>query len=546
MSLARGVRLGPYEILAAIGAGGMGEVYKARDTRLNRTVAIKVLPAHDAGAESRVRLEREARAISSLDHPNICALYDVGQHDDAFFIVMQYLEGQTLAERLKKGPLPIDVALRLAIEIAGALEHAHRAGIVHRDLKPANVMLTGSSSSRGVSTSKLLDFGLAKPHAVIDLAGQSGATRLAASPVTAAGVILGTVEYMSPEQIEGKPVDARSDLFAFGVMLHEMIAGARPFAGPTPASIIGSILKDTPPSITERQPDAPPALAHVIETCVAKDPDDRWQTASDVKRELQWIQSALSAPDSRPKRPRAAGAVSPAWRLAAIGLLIALGALAVAVLSRWTAPPDAGVVRFEIFPPAGMPFAGVGASVPTTQFAVSPDGHRVVFVAGPTTGRPALWVRALDATQAQMLAGTEDATNPFWSPDSRYIGFFALGKLKKVEATGGTPQALCDVAPDTRGGTWSRDDVILFSRTTNAGLDQISATGGLDRRPCSRSGPARARIAGRHFCPTGATSCFTFGPRRRAACTSDRSTTRRRRRSSSTRSSTRSFRPAIC
>ncbi|HZW76174.1 MAG TPA: protein kinase, partial [Caldimonas sp.] len=342
----------------------------------------EVLPLDPADAESRARLEREARAISSLDHPNICALYDVGQHGDAYFIVMQYLDGQTLAERLTRGPLPIDLALRIAIEIASALEHAHRAGIVHRDLKPANVMLTGSSA-RGVGTAKLLDFGLAKPQGAILGLGATDETTLGSSPVTAQGVIVGTVRYMAPEQVEGKEADERSDIFAFGVVLHEMITGAPPFDGPTPASIIGSILRDTPPAITERQPQAPAALAHVVATCVAKDPDDRWQSTSDLKRELQWIQSTLGSRAGKPGQPALAGGVSRGWRVAAIAALAAASLLAAAlVLARsWMRGPASEIVRFDVPSPPDAPFVGFGASVPTAQFAISPDGRRLVFVA---------------------------------------------------------------------------------------------------------------------------------------------------------------------
>jgi Tol biopolymer transport system component len=496
MPLSAGTRLGPYEIVAALGAGGMGEVYKARDTRLERTVAIKILPAALAGdPEFAERFEREARVISSLDHPNICALYDVGTTPGAAdandpsrpvpgvsFLVMQYVDGRTLADRLSGGPLPIAQVLRLAIEMADALDHAHRCGIVHRDLKPANVMLTGPGAPRGASPSKLLDFGLAKLRHTPPPVGLSGATRMADQPVTAQGTILGTVQYMAPEQVEGRETDARTDLFAFGAILYEMVTGARPFAGSTPASIMSAILRDTPPPVTTRQPLAPLALDHLISTCLAKDPDERWQSAGDVKRQLLWIQSTLSASGTA-GAPAAGAPVRQrrAWRLAAIVGLLALAAVGgVAAYRRWAPAASSPVVRFEIFAPQGAPFSGVGASVPTTQFAISPDGERIVFVASPPGQRPTLWVRTLESTQPQLLTGTEDAAAPFWSPDSRFVGFFAQNRLKKIDLRGGPPQTLCDcdVSPDARGGAWNRDDVILFARSAASGLDRISAASG--------------------------------------------------------------------
>ena len=304
MPLKPGTRLGPYEILSLVGAGGMGEVYKSRDTRLDRTVAVKILPpAFAADAQFRERFDREARAISQFDHPHICALHDVGEEAGTAYLVMQYLEGETLADRLAKGPIPIGQALTIAIEIASALDRAHRAGIVHRDLKPGNIMLTKVGA-------KLLDFGLAKSSPLV-VAGAAESTLAATTPnLTAQGAILGTFQYMAPEQIEGREGDARTDIFAFGAVLYEMVTGTRAFSGKTHASLISSILKDEPRPITELQPLTPPLLDHIVSRCLAKDPDERWQGASDLTRELQWISQtgALgrgTVPPHPPGRPRA-------------------------------------------------------------------------------------------------------------------------------------------------------------------------------------------------------------------------------------------------
>src|SRR5216684_34367 len=285
MSLKAGTRLGPYEILSAIGAGGMGEVYRARDTRLDRIVAIKVLPAHLAGRpDLRERFEREARTIASLNHPHICVLHDIGRQDGTDFLVMEYLEGETLAQRLLKGPLPLEQVLRYAVEIADALDKAHRKGVTHRDLKPGNIMLTKAGT-------KLLDFGLAKlrQDAAPAIPLSQLPTATAKDAVTQEGTILGTLQYMAPEQLEAKAVDARTDLFAFGAVVYEMATGRKAFAGNSQASVIGAILKDDPPPISTLQPMTPPALDHVVKRCLVKEPDERWQSANDLTNELKWI-----------------------------------------------------------------------------------------------------------------------------------------------------------------------------------------------------------------------------------------------------------------
>jgi eukaryotic-like serine/threonine-protein kinase len=471
MALSPGTRLGPYEIVAPIGAGGMGEVYKARDTRLERTVAVKVLPTHlSASAEVRQRFEREAKTISSLSHPHICALYDVGHQDGVEFLVMEYLEGETLSDRLVKGPLAFDQVLRYGLEIADALDKAHRQGIVHRDLKPGNVMVTKS----GV---KLLDFGLAK--AVAPAAARSGAS-LTALPtqigkdLTAEGTILGTFQYMAPEQLEGRDADARTDIFAFGAVLYEMATGKKAFSGRSQASLISSIMTSEPAPASTVIPTAPPAFDRVVRTCLAKDPDDRWQTAHDIAVQLKWIQeggSTISLAPSIPRR-RMVGRVLP-WIVAA---LATAGLAALLVRDRLRPPGVSPVTRFSILPPEKTIFTPPG-ELSSSQFALSPDGRSIVFVANSSNGRPLLWVRSFDSFQADALSGTEDALHPFWSPDGRSIAYFTPTALKKVEVSGGAPQKLCDAVAG-RGGTWNSSGIILFTHSANTPIFRVSDTGG--------------------------------------------------------------------
>jgi len=466
MSLASGTHLGPYEILAPLGAGGMGEVYRARDKRLERTVAVKVLPAEvSANAERKQRFEREARTISSLNHPNICALYDVGSQDGIEYLVLEFVEGETLETRLEKGPLPTDALLRHGMEIADALEKAHRSGVIHRDLKPANIMLTKSGA-------KLLDFGLAKWSA----AGASEEETLrtlttGGAKLTEQGTILGTFQYMAPEQLEGKEADARTDLFAFGEVLYEMAAGRPAFVGKTKASLIAAILSAEPTPIATLQPMTPPALDRLVRGCLEKDPDERWQTAHDVKLQLRAIaeggsQSGVPAPVVAQRKNRE--------RLLLAGLgVTTLAAALLGVLYAKRAPEPARVVRASIKPAANASFNFGGSA----KFALSPDGKRLVYVGFAPDGQPLLWVRSIDSMQAQPRAGTEGADHPFWSPDNRFIGFFASGKLKKIEASGGPPLTLCDAALG-RGATWNREGVILFNSGANSPLYRVPAAGG--------------------------------------------------------------------
>jgi len=463
MTLSVGTKLGPYEILSPLGAGGMGEVYKAKDSRLDRTVAVKVLPEHlSSSEEMRQRFEREAKAISQLSHPHICALYDVGSQDGVEYLVMELLEGETLTTRILKGALPLEQTLSYGMQIADALDKAHRQGIVHRDLKPGNIMLTKS----GV---KLLDFGLAK--AMAPVTQTSGLTSLptVATPqnLTQTGTILGTFQYMAPEQLEGAEADARSDIFALGAVLFEMATGQKAFHGKSQASLIGSILKEEPPAVSTIAPMTPPALDRVIKTCLAKDPENRFQTAHDVKLQLQWIaeggsQAGLPAPVVARRKNRE----KLAWAVAAAAV-VAAAALGVGFVRR--KPEPRRVVRFEIVAPEGL------TTIDTPR--LSPDGRFIAFNATDASGKARVYVRAMNSVAARALEGTEGTTRPFWSPDSRFLGFFAEGKLKKIEATGGPAQKICD-APSGADGSWSPEGVILYDGRSNDPIYRVPAAGG--------------------------------------------------------------------
>jgi Tol biopolymer transport system component len=434
----------------------MGEVYKARDTRLDRVVALKILrDVLAVDPQFRDRFDREARSISQLEHPHICALYDVGDQGGTAYLVMQYLDGETLAERLAKGALPIDQAVQIAIQIADALVTAHRAGIVHRDLKPGNIMLSKSGA-------KLLDFGLAKTGAA--LVGAPSQSIPTVAPLTQPGSILGTFQYMAPEQIEGQDADARTDIFAFGVIVYEMVSGRRAFAGETSASLIGAILKDQPSPLSTVQPVTPAALDRTVRQCLAKEPDARWQSARDLREELKWIaaegeRAAPATPTRVRQRARAAGLVVATSLIVAVLTIVAMRALR-------PVAPESIVTRFDVVtPPTSDAFS----------FALSPNGRQVAFVAS-AEGVSRLWVRSFDLGSTRSLAGTEGASYPFWKPNGSAIGFFANGKLKHVDVSGGLPQALTDV-PGARGGAWNQDGVIVFAPQT-AGLMRIAETGG--------------------------------------------------------------------
>ncbi len=489
MTLAAGTRLGPYEILVPLGAGGMGEVYKARDTRLERDVAIKVL-AQDlsSSAEVRQRFEREAKAIAQLSHSHICALYDVGREGETDYLIMELLEGETLAERLVKGALPLEQTLRFGVEIADALDKAHRRGIVHRDLKPGNVMLTKS----GV---KLLDFGLAKAMetetSTSDLT--SNPTAAARSDLTQEGTILGTLPYMAPEQLEGKEADGRTDIFALGATLYEMATGLKAFSGTSQASLILAIMQSDPPPISSLAPMTPPALDRVVKACLARDPEDRWQSAGDVVKELKWVAEGPvaggAALRSDARRPRHRERL--AWSLAAFAVVF--GALAVLVSRRSQAPEE--LTRFTILPPSGQGFFG------TVQ--LSPDARHILFLLQDEGGKNSLAVRSLDNLVMRRLPGTEDARGGFWSPDGREIAFFLEGRLKRVGAEGGPVQTICE-SGGAFSGAWNRQGTILFTKEFATPIVAVPATGGTPR-PVTALDPARGELAQMHpaFLPDG-------------------------------------------
>jgi Tol biopolymer transport system component len=503
MPLTSGTRLGPYEIVAPIGAGGMGEVYRARDTRLERTVAIKILPAHLSDRPAaKERFEREAKAISSLSHPNICHLYDVGTQDGTSYLVMEYLEGETLADRLGRGPLPLDQVLKYGADLCEGLDRAHRRGVVHRDLKPGNIMLTKSGA-------KLMDFGLAKTAEGAPAAGVS-LLETRSKPLTAEGSIVGTFQYMSPEQIEGKDVDGQSDIFSLGAVLYEMITGRRAFEGKSQLSVASAILEKEPEPLSAVKPMTPPALEHTIRTCLAKDPEKRWQTARDLGHALKWIAESGSHPGaSHRPGPRRSARDRVLWAALAV---TAAAALALGYFLAPRAPAEASVTRTYIKSMADsslMLSDGAG-------FALSPDGRRLAFVASTRDGLPALWVRPIDSLRAEPLSGTNGATYPFWSPDGRSVAFFAGGKIKKIEISGGTAFTVCD-ATDGRGGSWGRHGDILFTPSVNSGLYRVSASGGA-ATPVTALDPARFENShrwpwflpdGRHFLYLAGSGVFT-------------------------------------
>jgi len=457
--LSVGTKLGPYEIEAAAGVGGMGEVYKAKDTRLERTVAIKVLSVQIASnSDLRQRFDREAKAISSLNHPNICTLHDVGSQGGVDFLVMEFLDGETLAVRLTKGPIPVPELLTIAIQIADALEKAHRQGLVHRDLKPGNIMLTKSGA-------KLMDFGLAKLHEAGIIQGVSGITRT--TPLTGEGTIIGTLQYMSPEQLEGKEADFRSDIFSFGAILYEMATGHRPFEGRSQASLIAAILKENPRPVTELLPMSPPMLDRVIRQCMEKDPEHRWQAAGDLKRALQWaleggsqVGIPISVSTRRKLRERILwGAVT----------LLAGAALTLGVLRFTQTEPIPKVARYAI----GKPHNLSTISWPR----ISPDGTMLSFEAGDSSGEGGIYIRPINSLDAFLLVKTNlGNSRPFWSPDSKQLAYFENDRLKKIAIAGGLSQLVCEAAG--YDGSWGKNGIIVFDGNVTDPVRQVPASGG--------------------------------------------------------------------
>src|ERR1700686_4157973 len=496
-----GKRLGPYEILSAVGAGGMGEVYRAKDTRLDRIVAIKVLPDHlSSKPDLRERFEREAKTISSLNHPHICTLYDIGQQDGTDYLVMEYLEGETLAQRLAKGPLPIEQVLRYAIEIADALDKAHRKGITHRDLKPGNIMLTKSGA-------KLLDFGLAKLKQETAPANVTLSKLPTEDAVTAQGTILGTLQYMAPEQLEAKEADARTDIFAFGTVVYEMATGKRAFEGKSQASLIAKILETDPPPISSLQPMTPPALDRIVKRCLAKEPDERWQSANDLTNELKWIAEGGSqvtlAPTAEAESVSARWQGPMVWAVVSLLLVAAIASLAIWNLRRLPSPQP--VSRFTITLPPGQQFAGLDTGL---AVALSPDGTHLAYAA-LLGGTQQLYLRALDSLEAKPIPETEGATNPFFSPDSQWVGFFAGGKLKKVSVSGGAVLILGD-APQPRGASWGSQGMIAFAPTGAEALQQVADAGGTPRA-LTRFETGEISHRWPEFLPGGKAVLFTVG-----------------------------------
>jgi serine/threonine protein kinase/Tol biopolymer transport system component len=481
MLLMSGTKLGSYEIQSLLGAGGMGEVYRARDTRLDRTVAVKVLASHLSNSpELKQRMEREARAISSLNHPHICQLYDIGSHNGADFLVMEFLEGETLADRLHRGALTMPEIYKIGIAVAEALALAHRQGIVHRDLKPGNIMLTPRCA-------KLMDFGLAKPLGLTPgsasgssaappsftaAATMSGASPL--SPLTTAGTIVGTIQYMSPEQIEGKEADARSDIFAFGAVLYEMATGKRPFEGKSQIALASSILEKDPDPLSTLKPQTSPVFEHIVTTCLQKNPDERFLAAHDIKLELQWVAAEKIAAE-KPAPVQPAVSSNPRERIIWIAALIvslALGAVAAILLHH---QPPAPSMHAVINPPekAHINLTGDNAGPPV----LSPDASAIAFTATGVDGKATIWVRPGNSLEARQLPETDNAIFPFWSFDNRSIAFFADAKLKAVDLSGGPAQIIAD-APFGRGGAWGADGTIVYSPATQGSLYRVGANGG--------------------------------------------------------------------
>jgi eukaryotic-like serine/threonine-protein kinase len=478
MTLTSGTKLGPYEIQSPLGAGGMGEVYSARDTRLDRTVAVKILPPHlSDNPEARQRFEREARTISSLNHPHICTLHDVGSQDGTSYLVMEYVQGESLEARLQKGPLPLKQALECGVQVCEALEKAHRAGIVHRDLKPGNIMLTASGA-------KLLDFGLAKPVALLGTRAVNDRGHLtpstptmnlsALSPpkgtLTQQGAIVGTFQFMAPEVLQGQEADARSDIFSFGCVLYEMITGKRAFEGKSQISVASAILEKEPDAISKVQPTAPAALDHVVGECLAKDPEVRWQNAADVARELRWIAKSGSGTSAAPPV-----SLRGKWRERLLWAAVVGALLASLIWLNLRERAPANTLRSFLTPPAEMSFDFTGDfSGPPT---ITADGTAVAYCARNQKERDSIWVQSLNELAAKKLEGTEGAAFPFWSADGKFLGFFADGHLKRIPAAGGPVTVLAE-APNPRGGSWNRENVIIYEPDYRDSLWRISAAGG--------------------------------------------------------------------
>jgi Serine/threonine protein kinase len=490
------MRLGPYEIVAPLGAGGMGEVYRARDTRLDRTVAIKILPEHlSVDPAGRQRFEREAKAISSLNHPNICTLHDIGQQDGIDFLVMECLEGETLAKRLEKGPLPLEQVLKYGTQIADALDKAHRNGIVHRDMKPGNIMLTPAGA-------KLLDFGLARP--AVSLASATTIAMYPSSPITEKGTVVGTFQYMSPEQVEGKDLDGRSDIFSLGAVLYEMVTGKKAFEGKSQLSVASAILEREPQAIDSVKPLTPPTLDHTIRRCLAKDREERWQTAKDLALELKWVaeNGRLDLPTSSVQAQRTRATTTRALVWGGASLLLA----AFAGLSGWMVKPvpSPAVSRAVITLPPGQTLA----SLDENAIALSNDGTQLAYVA-LQGGMQQIYLRSMDSSQPRAIPGTEGASSPFFSPDGQWLAFFAEQKLKKVSLTGGGVITLGDVT-NPHGGSWSNQGTIAYSSLPVGPLQQTPEAAAAPR-PLTHLEKGEVSHRSPEFLPGGKSLLFMAG-----------------------------------
>jgi Tol biopolymer transport system component/predicted Ser/Thr protein kinase len=467
VTLTPGTRLGPYEVIGFIAAGGMGEVYRGRDTRLGRTVAIKIVaPAIIHRPESRRRFEEEARLAAQLDHPRIGAVYDVGEAGDIAYFVMEFIEGRSLAHRLAAGPMAFGELIGVAIEIAAALAYAHRRGVVHRDLKPGNILLT----SKGV---KVIDFGIGTVHAGAPPADGLAQAETVVLPKTDMHLVPGTAGFVPPERLQGLPSDHRADVFAFGAVLYEMASGRRAFDGRSPADVIAAILTGEPPPLAATSPGLAD-LEWVIRRSLKKAPDDRWQSMADVEAVLRRIAGAALRPATPPPDGRAAD--RRGWYAAAAATATAIALTAALAWRANLSVPSPPLVALTIPPPTGSVFTPTEGSVPAPQFAVSPDGRLLAFVAADGGGQPAIWVRPLDSTEARAIPGTAHATYPFWAPTSRSIGFFADGYMRRVDLDGAPARALAPTL-NGRGGTWNADNTILFVADVAAPIQRLSADG---------------------------------------------------------------------
>jgi eukaryotic-like serine/threonine-protein kinase len=470
MSLAPGTKVGSYEILELVGAGGMGEVYRAHDPRLGRDVAIKVIPASLAADPDRVRrFEQEARAAAALSHPNILAVHDVGTFESAPYIVSELLAGVTLRERMGGGALPVRKATDIAVQVTHGLAAAHAKGIVHRDLKPENIFITEDGRV------KILDFGLAKLTEVTPVSGSVATKQADTQP----GAVMGTAGYMSPEQLRGQTVDHRSDLFAFGAVLYELLAGARAFRGETSMDIATAILKEDPPDLPAAERHIPPALTRIVDRCLEKNPASRFQSAGDLAFALE----ALSGSQTSMTEPMPVAVAAPARRtswaiVAAVAVVVTAAATYGITRLVQPAPEQAEPTSFPLTLPEGISLVTTGGTSSPGPIAISPNGRTIAMLATGKDGARTIWVRALNAVTPRQLPGTENALSPFWSPDSRSLAFFADGRLKKVDVSGGPPIDLCE-AVGPIGGSWSRRGVLIFATNrVGVGLHRVPESGG--------------------------------------------------------------------